>query len=117
MDVQFSCLHPLSRLAFSPDWIGDLLFNGIAQQATRTDTAYGMQADGSWAVNDQHTLRFGMQVQEEATPSKTFSDVLPVDAAGNAHHRRAGEHRRHQRRSRAGCMASTCRMSGASCPR
>jgi outer membrane receptor protein involved in Fe transport len=83
VNVQVSAYTRLSRLQFTPDALGDLLFNGIAQNATRTDTAYGIQADGSWAVNDRHTLRFGMQVQEEAITSKTFSDVLPVDASGS----------------------------------
>jgi outer membrane receptor protein involved in Fe transport len=83
VDLQLSAYTRLSRLQFTPDPIGDLLFNGIAQDATRTDTAYGLQADGSWAVNDKHTLRFGMQVQEESIVSKTFSEVLPVDASGN----------------------------------
>jgi hypothetical protein len=46
-----------SWLHFSPDPAGDLLFNGIAQQATRWNAAYGVQADGSWRINEQHTLR------------------------------------------------------------
>ncbi|MDR3529701.1 MAG: TonB-dependent receptor [Rhodopila sp.] len=82
LDVQLSAYTRLSRLAFSPDWIGDLLFNGIAQQATRTDQAYGIQADASWVVSEDHTIRFGMLAQEEGVASKSFSDVLPVDASG-----------------------------------
>jgi outer membrane receptor protein involved in Fe transport len=82
VDLVVSAYTRLSRLQFTPDWLGDLLFNGIAQDATRTDTAYGLQTDGSWKINDQHTLRFGFQVQEESIVSKTFSEVLPVDAAG-----------------------------------
>jgi outer membrane receptor protein involved in Fe transport len=82
LDVQLSAYTRFSRLAFSPDWIGDLLFNGIAQQATRTDQAYGIQTDASWAASEHHTIRFGMLAQVEGTTSKTFSDVLPVDATG-----------------------------------
>ena len=82
LDFQLSAYTRFSRLSFSPDVIGDLLFNGIAQQATRTDQAYGIQFDASWIAAEHHTIRFGMQVQEEGTTSKTFSDVLPVDASG-----------------------------------
>ncbi len=82
LDIQLSAYTRWSRLAFSPDWIGDLLFNGIAQQATRTDVAYGIQNDASWRVNEQHTIRFGMLAQEEGVGSKTFSEVLPVNASG-----------------------------------
>ncbi len=82
LDFQLSAYTRFSRLSFSPDVIGDLLFNGIAQQATRTDQSYGLQFDASWIAAEHHTIRFGMQVQEEGTTSKTFSDVLPVDASG-----------------------------------
>ncbi len=82
VDLQVSAYTRLSRLAFSPDVIGDLLFNGIGQQATRTDQAYGIQTDASWAASDHHTIRFGMLAQEEGTASKSFSEVLPVDATG-----------------------------------
>jgi len=81
-DVQFSLFTRYSSLNYSPDWLGDLLFNGIAQQAARTDTAYGVQTDGSWKINEQHTLRFGLLVQQETTTAGTVSSVLPVDASG-----------------------------------
>ena len=67
LDFQLSAYTRFSRLSFSPDVIGDLLFNGIAQQATRTDQAYGIQFDASWIAAEHHTIRFGMQVQEEGT--------------------------------------------------
>ena len=82
VDLQVSAFTRYSSLYFSPDWLGDLLFNGIAQQATRTDTAYGIQADGSWRINEQHTLRAGLLVQQEAIVANTTSQVLPVDASG-----------------------------------
>ena len=80
IDLQISAFTRYSSLSFSPDWLGDLLFNGIAQQATRSDAAYGVQADGSWRINDQHTLRFGFLVQQEIAGANTLSQVLPVDA-------------------------------------
>ncbi len=65
IDLQISAYTRYSWLRFSPDWLGDLLFNGIAQQATRSNWAYGVQADGSWRINDQHTLRAGFLPQQE----------------------------------------------------
>ena len=72
-----------SRLRYSPDWTGDLIFNGIAQQATRTSLAYGVQSDGSYKINDGHTLRTGVILQLEQVTGKTFSNVLPVDGNGD----------------------------------
>ena len=80
--MQTSAYTRYSSLSFSPDWLGDLLFNGIAQQANRSDAAYGIQSDGSWRINDEHTLRAGFLVQQEMGPGKTFSQVLPVDSTG-----------------------------------
>ena len=81
-DMQLSVFNRTSTLNFSPDPVGDLLFNGIAQQASRTDIATGVQGDGSWRINDQHTLRAGYLAQIEHATAATTSSVLPVDAAG-----------------------------------
>ena len=82
VDVQISAYTRYSWLSFSPDWLGDLLFNGIAQQATQSNWSYGTQADGSWVINDQHTLRFGFLVQQSILGGKSYSQVLPVDSTG-----------------------------------
>jgi outer membrane receptor protein involved in Fe transport len=82
VDLQVSAYTRDSWLHFSPDWLGDLLFNGIAQQATRSDTASGVQTDASWRINEQHTLRAGFLAQQEVTGANTVSQVLPVDASG-----------------------------------
>ena len=82
IDLQVSAFTRRSALYFSPDWLGDLLFNGIAQQASRTTWASGVQGDGSWRINENHTLRAGFVAQGESTSSGTLSQVLPVDAMG-----------------------------------
>jgi outer membrane receptor protein involved in Fe transport len=82
-DLQVSLFNRTSTLRFSPDELGDLLFNGIAQQAARRDVATGVQSDGSWRINEQHTLRAGFLAQLEQASSNTTSSVLPVDANGN----------------------------------
>jgi outer membrane receptor protein involved in Fe transport len=82
VDVQVSLFNRTSNLHFSPDWVGDLLFNGIAQEASRQDVATGVQADGSWRINPQHTLRAGFLAQYEEASADTLSNVLPVNASG-----------------------------------
>jgi hypothetical protein len=71
VDAQISAYARYSWLQFSPDpLLGDLAFNGISQQATRSNAAYGVQGDGSWRINDQHTLRAGFLVQQEIATGK-----------------------------------------------
>ncbi len=82
VDFQVSAFSRNSSLYYSPDPLGDLLFNGIAQGASRRDLATGVQGDGSWKVNDTHTIRTGFLVQGERTSSSTVSSVLPVDETG-----------------------------------
>jgi len=82
VDLQTALFSRYSSLRFSPDWIGDLMFNGIAQQASRTDTAYGIQSDAGWQYDDRHTIRFGVLLQQETTGADMLSRVLPVDASG-----------------------------------
>jgi outer membrane receptor protein involved in Fe transport len=62
--------------------IGDLLFNGVAPFARKSDLAEGVQLDASWRINDNHTLRGGFHGQVETTTFDTTSSVLPVDATG-----------------------------------
>jgi outer membrane receptor protein involved in Fe transport len=82
INLQISAFVRNSVLSFSPDVIGDLLFNGVTPFARRSDLAEGIQADASWRINDSHTLRGGFLGQVETTAFDTNSLVLPVDAAG-----------------------------------
>ncbi len=81
-DLQISAFVRNSNLSYTPDPLGDLLFNGIAQTAERSNLAGGAQADSSWRINDSHTLRAGFLAQLEHTSYNTFSEVLPVDSTG-----------------------------------
>jgi outer membrane cobalamin receptor len=82
LDVQVSLFNRTSSLQFTPDAVGDLLFNGIAQEASRQDIATGVQTDGSWRLNDTHTLRAGVLAQAEQASADTLSSVLPVNTSG-----------------------------------
>ena len=71
-----------SSLTFTPDELGDLLFDGIAQNAYKRDVAFAWQTDISDKLNDAHTLRAGWYVQHDTATTDTTSQVLPVDANG-----------------------------------
>ena len=82
INLQISAFVRNSVLSFSPDVVGDLLFNGVTPFARRSDLAEGVQADASWRINDSHTLRGGFLGEVETTAFDTNSFVLPVDATG-----------------------------------
>ena len=83
VDVQVSAYGRYSSLFFTPDPIGDLLYNGIAQTAYKRDVAYGLQAEGAWRADADHTLRAGVIFQADDLASRTSSSVLGVDGAGS----------------------------------
>lgn len=82
VDWQTAVTGRYSSLTFTADELGDLLFDGIAQNAYKRDIAFAWQADISDKLNDAHTLRAGWYVQHDMATTDTTSQVLPVDANG-----------------------------------
>lgn len=81
--VQTSLIARYSSLNFSPDpQLGDLLFNGISQQAFKKDVAFGLQSDAVYKLDEKHTLRGGVYAQHDRLTSNTASQVLQTDASG-----------------------------------
>ena len=81
--LQTSIYSRYSTLDYRPDPVGDLLYNGIAQNAFKADTAVGLQSEGVYHLNDAHTLRGGIIIQGERGESKTSSQVFATDADGD----------------------------------
>jgi outer membrane receptor protein involved in Fe transport len=86
LDFQISVISKYSFLDYHPDLLGDLAFNGIGEVAERTSWANNLQAEGSYRLNEDHTLRAGILVTGEHVTSNTTSDVLAqtgTDVSGN----------------------------------
>jgi len=82
-DVQTSATARYSSLTFIPDALGDLLFNGVAQDAYKQNVAYALQSDAAYKLDDMHTLRGGIFVQSDHSKSLTNSQVIALDANAN----------------------------------
>ncbi|MBV9551415.1 MAG: TonB-dependent receptor, partial [Alphaproteobacteria bacterium] len=83
IDFQVSAFNRYSSVYFTPDPLGDLLFNGIAQTAYRRSIATGTQGDGSWRIADDHTLRAGYFIQGERSTAFTNSLVIGLNPDGS----------------------------------
>ena len=79
LTLQTSFVARNSTLGFVPDPLGDLLYNGISQNAYKQDVAYGLQTDGAYKLDDVHTLRAGVYLQYDRLTSNTTSQVLDTD--------------------------------------
>ena len=78
LDLQSSVFTRYSSLYYTPDPLGDLLFDGLAQTASKSVLSTGTQTDASWRLDEQHTLRAGLQIIGERLVSNTISTVLPA---------------------------------------
>ncbi len=79
-DGQFSYFTRYDTLHFVPDPVGDLLINGIASDVTRRSFTNGLQGDGSYIINDAHTLRAGFFLSAEQSFVGNTSTVVPCMA-------------------------------------
>lgn len=82
LDYQVSLFRRASRIDYMPDPVGDLVYNGVASNITRSNSAYGLQSDASYRLNDRHTLRTGLFLQRERYGVDNRSLVFPADDSG-----------------------------------
>jgi outer membrane receptor protein involved in Fe transport len=83
LNYQVAAYGRSSGAHFKPDPTGDLFFNGVASDVDRTIYSGGLQADGSYELNDKHTLRGGATVLQEYLTANTTTTVFQLDPAGN----------------------------------
>ena len=77
VDWQLAYFARYSDLHFTPDELGDLVFNGVASNVQRQSLVNGVQGDGSYKFNDTHTLRAGFFISGEQTDVSNASAVMP----------------------------------------
>ena len=82
-DVQLSYFNRYSSVHFTPDPIGDIIFNGVASQVFRSDFANGVTGDIAYRLNEAHTLRAGLLLRTDKTQVTNTDTLEPLDAAGN----------------------------------
>jgi outer membrane receptor for ferrienterochelin and colicins len=79
LTVQASVYGRYSVLRFTPDLVGDIVYNGLSQLADKRDIDGGFQVDGVYDLSDSHTLRAGVVFDVDHAISGTTSQVLLVD--------------------------------------
>ena len=74
---QTSLFARYSELIYRPDVVGELLFNGQAQDATKKDFTVGLQSEAALKLGDRHTLRGGVVITRDRGTSSTDTFVFP----------------------------------------
>jgi outer membrane receptor protein involved in Fe transport len=66
INYQVAAFSRYYELKYSPDPIGDLIYNGVAAKILHTGFINGVQEDTSYKLDSQHTLRAGFYMSGEA---------------------------------------------------
>jgi outer membrane receptor protein involved in Fe transport len=82
-DYQVSVGQRYSSLIYTPDRIGELVFNGVASAVSRSNRASTLQADFATRLGNGHTLRYGLYGSFEHAASGNDAWVFPAYADGN----------------------------------
>jgi len=82
-NYQLAAFSRYSSVLFNPDTTGDLEYNGIASHVDRTIISNGVEADGSYRLNSDHTLRAGLISTIDRATSNTFSQVFAGTGSGD----------------------------------
>jgi len=83
LDFQIAAFSQYNDIRFNPDNTPDLLFNGVASRTERSVFENGIEGDGSYHLNESHTLRGGFFFSGSRADTNNTSRVFPTDAAGN----------------------------------
>ena len=79
---QLSAFARYGQITFHPDAVNDLIFQGVSGAVYNNFITYGMQLDGSYVLNEQHTIRSGVIANYTQEKNDTNTGVFPVDANG-----------------------------------
>jgi hypothetical protein len=84
LDFQASLFNRYSQVDFEPDELGDLYFNGVAGQLDRSIMSNGVQFDGSYHLNNSHTLRAGLLLNAQGATQDSNTTVISLDPVTGA---------------------------------
>ena len=82
LNYQVSAFHQYSELHYTPDPVGDLVYNGVGSSTLRSNSSSGVQTDASYKLNDSHTVRAGLAYSRQNTHSDNAVSVFDIAADG-----------------------------------
>jgi outer membrane receptor protein involved in Fe transport len=85
-DIQLAPFMRESNVEYTPDYAGDLEYNGVAGSLDRHAFTSGIQADSSLSVSKDHTMRAGASYSQTKATIDTSTAVFPgsvTDVDGN----------------------------------
>jgi len=83
LNYQVSAFTRFSEVNYLPDVNGDLGYNGITSSLNDSILTNGLELDGSYGLNEKHTLRAGSMFTISDAVNESNSFVFPLDGIGD----------------------------------
>ncbi|HVU34001.1 MAG TPA: TonB-dependent receptor, partial [Opitutaceae bacterium] len=81
-DFQVAAFTRYGRIHFQPDYVGDLVFNGVASNVIEDSLSNGVQFDAVHPWNNTHKVRAGLLLTQESAGRDTATAVFGVASDG-----------------------------------
>lgn len=81
-NYQIAYTAKYNTILFTPDPIGDLIYQGVASTAFHSEFANTLQGDSTYRFNKSHTFAAGFYVGEYGETLDDTSAAFPADSAG-----------------------------------
>ena len=79
LSFQTSVFTRYGQIRYSPDPAPDLIFQGVSSRELNSFFTNGVQADASYALDEKHTLRFGLLANHTDELLQTTTGVFNID--------------------------------------
>lgn len=82
-DIQLSLISSYAQTLYQPDWIGDLMINGLASEQNRSLTENTWTTDLNYQINEDHLLKGGTYLTSQIESATSTTSAFQTDSAGN----------------------------------
>jgi outer membrane receptor protein involved in Fe transport len=83
LTIRPSLFYSYDRILYTPDAVGDLLYQGVAGRTLNQLSSFGPQLDATYALGDRHLIGFGGRVSFDGYNRRDSTLVFPTDTNGN----------------------------------
>ena len=83
LTIRPSLFYSYDRILYTPDAVGDLLYQSVAGRTLNQLSSIGPQFDATYALGDQHLIGFGGRLSFDNYNRRDTVLVFPADGRGN----------------------------------
>jgi outer membrane receptor protein involved in Fe transport len=81
-NLQSSLISSYAQTLYRPDWIGDLMINGLASEQNRSLIENTWTTDMSYQINENHTLKGGTYLTSQIESAASTTTAFQTDSSG-----------------------------------